>query len=181
MTITSGPIKTIVSKTNVPYVQIGSGKRLQIISGFAALPYCQRNQSAAFIASHNLLLIWGDDRKGLIERADDIQLGIKHMFEEQSFTYTGDIIGPKGSSKGSVVTASAFEARYGSEATGEEKPRRLQLFQCIYTAIAILLLIAAIGSGFRQIAVQQVQDPNWLRLIFIIALPAQIWLSLVCH
>jgi hypothetical protein len=181
MTITSGPIRTIVSKTNVPYVQIGSGKRLQIISGFAALPYCQRNQSAAFVASHNLLLIWGDDRKGLIERADDIQLDIKHMFEEQSFTYTGDTFSPKGSSKGSVITTSASETRYDNDASDEEKPRRLQLFQCIYTAFAILLLTAAIGSGFRQIAVQQVQDPDWLRLIFLITLPAQIWLSLVRH
>lgn len=171
MTITSTPIKALVALTRGPHVQIGSDKRLQIVSGFDVLPCCHRNQAAAFIASHNLLLVWGDDQAAVIERADDIQGDIRLMFGEDGLIYTSPSISGMDSS-----------VRYENEATiAEEGPRRLQLFQCTYTGLAIVLLIAAIGTGFRQIALQHMQDPNWLRLLFLIALPAQLWLSLVRH
>lgn len=65
--------------------------------------------------------------------------------------------------------------------TSEAQPRKLKLWQSIYTGISIAMLTICIGSGFREIAIQQVQDPNWYRMCFILVIPAQVWLSLLSH
>jgi hypothetical protein len=60
-----------------------------------------------------------------------------------------------------------------------EAPRKVVLIQAVLCAITIILIIAALGSGWRQIAIQIMVDHNWVRLAFILVMPLQIWLALV--
>jgi len=58
----------------------------------------------------------------------------------------------------------------------------MKMWQAAYCGMSILLLTVAIGSGYRQIAIEEFQAPkHWLRLLFLICLPAQVWLSLVSY
>ena len=61
-----------------------------------------------------------------------------------------------------------------------EGPRKIVLNQAVLCAITIILIIAALGSGWRQLAIEIKVDHNWLRLAFILVMPLQVWLALVC-
>lgn len=56
--------------------------------------------------------------------------------------------------------------------------RPVVLIQPILTAITLILLISAIGSGWRQIAIEVKVDRSWLRLAFAVVVPLQCWLAL---
>ncbi|KAF2029599.1 hypothetical protein EK21DRAFT_101075 [Setomelanomma holmii] len=129
-------------------IRIQHGKQLQVVPDFDALPFCQRNQSAAFIASHRILVVWEDDPMRLVDRAQGIQDALMKMIWARS---------PEDTKK---------------------NVRRVVLWQAAYTGMAVCMLTTAIGSGWRQIAIQQIQEPNWLRLLCVLPLPGQVWLSL---
>jgi hypothetical protein len=174
MTVRTTVIKTIVSLTDLPYVQIQSGKRLQLIPDIASLPFCQRNQSAAFIASHQMLVVWDDSPTLLVRRTEDIQQSLMSMFCGE-----GDDVSEDMASKGTFVSTKEYEDYYDLAGIDDNEERRPQLWQCVYTSMALLLMISALGSGFRQIAIQQMHKPDWRRFLFVIPLAGQIWLSLV--
>lgn len=61
----------------------------------------------------------------------------------------------------------------------EGQARPPMLWQPISVALSLMLVIAALGSGWRSIAIEIAHDHKWIRLAFVAAMPAQIWLSLV--
>jgi hypothetical protein len=177
MTVNSRIIKLILSRTEFPYVQIQAGKRLQVVPDFDVLPYCQKNQFAAFVTSHQALVVWEDDPKRLIDRAQGIQDALIKMIGGDELAHMTNksiekSVGPD--------TDDYVESMVDHEEV-ENYKRPLKMWQPIYTSIAILMLTTAIGSGWRKVAIQQVQDPDWLRLLFMIAIPGQACLSLVCY
>jgi hypothetical protein len=174
MTVNTRIIKLILSRIDLPYIKIQHGKRLQIIPDFNALPFCQKSQSAAFIASHQMLLVWEDDPMRLLTRTQEIQDALMKVIWGDEIA--NDTATSAEKSSGVKVTECEPAAHNGNKG-----PRRTVMWQSAYTAMAICMLTTATASGWRQIAIQQIQEPNWLRLLFIIALPGQIWLSLVRH
>jgi hypothetical protein len=160
------------------YIQIHASLRLQVIPNIESLPHCQRHQSAAFIASNSTLLVWEDEPTRLLERAEYIQDALMKM-SWKSDDQEGENE-EKGDGKRPFVEIEEYaQATEEEEAAENEKPRELVLWQTIYTGLTIVLITAALGSGWRLIAIEHVQEPKWIRLAFIAALPAQIWLSLV--
>ncbi|KAH6870447.1 glycosyl transferase family group 2-domain-containing protein, partial [Alternaria rosae] len=168
-----------VTELNVRYVQIQSGLRLQVIPDFEALPYCQRGQSAAFVASRGMLVVWQDDPKLTLERAEFIINCLMRMMCGAEYGYDAQDLELEKSGKNLAIDMEDYDdSRDSGEATGEEA-RDMKLWQAAYCGMSILLLTVAIGSGYRQIAIEEFQAPkHWLRLLFIICLPAQVWLSL---
>jgi hypothetical protein len=169
MTVNTKIINLIIVRTDLPYVQIQAGKRLQIIPDFGALPYCQKNQSAAFVKSHQSLVVWEDDPKKLLDRAQDLQDTIMKMVWGNEIGFVTE--------KG--ADGSVYDSDMDSVEGGVEPPRKTGIHQAVYTAAAALLLMVTMGAGWKQIGIQQVQDPNWLRLLFILTLVPHFWLSLV--
>jgi hypothetical protein len=180
MTVNTRVIKYILERTNMPYVQIQSGLRLQVIPDFEALPFCQRGQSAAFIASRGMLVVWQDDPKLLLERAEFIINALMRMMCGAEYGYGAEDEIEKVLGKNPVIDIEDYTEVFDT-GNGSDETRELRLWQSAYCGMSILLLTTAIGSGWRQIAIQQIQDPNWLRLLFLVCLPAQVWLSLVCQ
>lgn len=176
MTVNTRMINLILSRTNLPYVQIQVGKRLQIIPDFNALPYCHKNQSAAFVASHQTLVVWEDDPKRLLDRAQEIQDALVKMIWGNDLARITD----KTIAKSIGIEMEEYNGSLNEYEEHPEQPRKIKLWQALYTSIAICMLTVAIGSGWRQVAIQQIHDPNWLRMLFLIAIPGQSWLSLVC-
>jgi hypothetical protein len=179
MTVNTRVIKYTLKRAEVPYVEIRSGLRLQVIPDFEALPFCQRGQSAAFIASTQMLVVWQDEPKLLLERSQLIINSLMRMMCGQDYGWLGDDELDIITGKTMLHDIAEYEDTLEAGDTGEEQPRELKLWQSFYTGVSVLLLTLAIGSGWRQIAVEQILEPNWLRLLFIVCLPAQACLSLV--
>lgn len=175
MTVKSRIIKYALQSVELPFVQMQPGLRLQVVPDFDALPFCQRGQSAAFVARHQLLVVWQDDPKLLLQRAQQLQNALARTLCGAELDDDDDNI--KAKTPLDDLTASNDSLAKSDDAGNV--PRRTKLWQAIYTGISVMLLTAAIGSGWRQVAIQQIQEPNWLRLLFILCLPAQFWLSLV--
>jgi hypothetical protein len=158
MTVNTRVIKLILARTDLPYVELTAGLRLQVIPNIKDLPHCQKHQSAAFIATQQMLVVWEDDPKRLLERASYIQETLMKM-----------IWG---------VTDVAPMDQDDLE-TADEKPRRTVLIQAWLTAATLVLAISALGGGWRNIAIEIVVDRNYVRLAFLACLLPQVWLSLV--
>ncbi|CAN9155240.1 unnamed protein product [Alternaria alternata] len=180
MTVNTRVIKYILERTQAQYVQIQTGLRLQVVPDFEALPYCQRGQSAAFVASRGILIVWQDDPKLTLERAEFIINCLMRMMCGAEYGYDAqDLELEKALGKNPMVIIEEYDdGFYLGDGQGDE-PRDMKMWQAAYCGLSILLLTAAIGSGCRQIAIEEFQAPkHWLRLLFLICIPAQVWLSL---
>jgi hypothetical protein len=173
MTVSTPIIEMILSSTKTDYVQISHGQRIQIIPSFDALPYCQRYQSAAFVRSHQLLVVWDDDANLLIDHATRLQESLMAGFFKA--TIADENKNNEAKKDANVEVSSLIE----DGNNGKDKSRRVPLWQTIYTTLAIMLLITCIAFGYRKVAIEIVVDPNWLRLLFLLVLPASVWLGLV--
>jgi hypothetical protein len=158
------------------FIQIHRTLRLQVVPSLSELKHAQRHQSAAFIADSATLLVWEDEPTRLLERAEYIQDALMKMSWKPEPAEEGAI---KDTKKPFVQIEEYNDV--DQEAGLEEKPREIVLWQCIYEGATIALVMAAIGAGWRAVAVEMIQDPNWLRLAFIVVVPAQLWLALVAN
>ncbi len=85
-------------------------------------------------------------------------------------------------SKGAIVTEIPLDGSSTGGDTEElmvDTSRRPVLIQPVMTAITLILLLAALGAGWRLLALQIAVDHNWMRLGLLAYLPIQIFLSLV--
>ena len=78
-----------------------------------------------------------------------------------------------------VGSGECSEKSIDIECNPQEPARRPVLIQALLTAATLTLVIAAMGSGWRQVAMEIAIDKKYLRLAFLIAVPFQIWLALV--
>lgn len=158
------------------FIQIHRTLRLQVIPSLSELKHAQRHQSAAFIADTATLLVWEDEPTRLLERAEYIQDALMKMSWKPEPAEEGAT--EKGAKK-PFVKIEEYDETTEEESGVEDKPRETVLWQCIYESITFALVIICIGLGWRRVAVEHVVDPNWMRLLFLVVVPAQIWLGLV--
>ena len=111
------------------FIQIHRTLRLQVVPDIAALPHCQRHQSAAFISDTATLLVWEDEPTRLLERAEYIQDALMKM-SWKSEPVEGEE--EKGDGKKPFVQIEEYDEVTEEEAGMEEKPRETVLWQCIY-------------------------------------------------
>jgi len=180
MTINSKIIQYILERNTLPYVQIQSGLRVQVLPDFEALSTAQTAQSGAFISKRGILLVWQDDPKMLVERAEFIINSLMRNMCGVEYGYTAQEELERVLGKDPVLDVSDFDDVFDGGDGKTEERRDVMMWQAAYTGISILLLTVALGTGFRQIAIQQAEDPNWFRMLFILCIPSQVWLSLVC-
>jgi hypothetical protein len=169
MTVNTRVIKLILTHTEASYVQIHEGLRLQVLPSLAALPYCQKHQSAAFIAEQQYLIVWEDDPTKLMERANYIEDALIKMVwggEKGGFLALGE-----------RPTASTYEWESAHDVESTEK-RPTMLIQAFLTAATLALCFSAIGMGWRHVVVEMNQDPKWVRMAFLVCVVPQFWLGL---
>ncbi|RMZ67590.1 glycosyl transferase family 2 [Pyrenophora seminiperda CCB06] len=114
----------------------------------------------------------------LVERADFIINSLMRNMCGVEYGYTAQEELEKVLGKDPVLDVTNFDDVFASGDGKDDGRRDIMMWQAAYTGISILLLTVALGTGFREIAIEQAEDPNWLRLLFIICVPAQVWLSL---
>jgi len=166
MTVKTHIIDMVLKSTETDYVQVTQGRRIQIIPDFEALPFSQRYQSAAFVRSRQILIVWDDDESNLIARAEHIQKSIVDLIW----------LTTKPSEKDLSVRS---ELLSGSGNDDMDSSRRVTLWQTCYTTVAIMLLMTCIALGYRKVSIEQVHDYNWRRWLFVLVFPPAAWLGLV--
>jgi hypothetical protein len=173
MTVNTRVIKILLHTNEMPYVEIEPGLRVQVLPDMSYLPRCQKHQFAAFIADKGLLVVWEDQPKKLLTRAEILQKKLMMMVWGNKSAYPEE---PDPEKK--IPEVEAIEVGDDVEAQ-PTKPRKLVLNQAFLTAITLMLSVTVMGGSWRQIAVQTVIDGKYIRVAFIAVLIPQIWLSLV--
>ncbi|KAF2475545.1 uncharacterized protein BDR25DRAFT_279672 [Lindgomyces ingoldianus] len=170
MTINTRVIKLILARNELPWVELNQGLRLQVIPDLEALPYCQKHQSAAFVAAQKVLVVWEDDPKKLLDRATYIQETLMSMiWGDLSTLGDGEKMHPY---------LEALAINEDPEAQVIEEPRPMVFIQACLTAVTLIIILGAIGGGWRQVGIEIHVDRSWIRMVFVVCILPQVWLSL---
>lgn len=179
MTVNTRVIKLFLRRQDLPYVPLKDGLRIQILPNITFLPTCQKHHFAAFIKDTSILVVWDDEPKHLLSRAQKIEEQLMSMIWDSNSEYDEKT----NKSQSVLVTEVPQEGPDGEIVYEElitEKPRKLVLIQATITALTLIILIAAIGAGWRNIAIEIAVDKSMMRLVFAAVVPLQMWLALVC-
>lgn len=170
------------------YVPLQNGLRIQVLPDITYLPGCQKHHFAAFIQHPSILVVWDDDPNHLLTRAQNIEDQLMNMIwnqDEDEYEKASTAVPSKApSTTASCAPSIQVKEVLGSEIKNREEslveaPRKIVLNQPVLTAITLVLILAAMGAGWRQIALELLVDKGWIRLAFVVVIPLQIWLALV--
>jgi cellulose synthase/poly-beta-1,6-N-acetylglucosamine synthase-like glycosyltransferase len=170
MTVKTKVIDMLLSYDDIPFVQINEGLRLQVIPDIEGLPYCQKHQFAAFILAEKMLVVWEDQPHRLIERASNIVDALFNMVSrDPPFNDKLDRDDPKNT---------YYHWQGVHEESEEDERRSIVLWQPFFTASTLILMLVALGLGWRQISIEIATDGGFKRLLFLVCLVPQLWLGL---
>ncbi|KAL1610174.1 hypothetical protein SLS60_001839 [Paraconiothyrium brasiliense] len=170
MTIKNKVIDILLNDSEIPFVQINEGLRLQVIPDIEALPFCQKHQSAAFVLSEKMLVVWEDQPHMLIKRAIDIDEALFNIVcRGLPLNDELDRDDPKDTS---------YHWQGVHDESQEDERRSIVIWQPFFTACTLILAFGALGGGWRQISIQISIDGNYLRLLFILCIVPQLGLGL---
>lgn len=171
MTVNTRVINLFLQNNPSHSVPLSNGLRLQVLPEMSFLPRCQKHHFAAFIADRGQLVVWDDDPRLILTRAQRIEEELMEMIWQDDNEMLDDKeAGELG--EGRLETWEDIER-------GHNPRRPIMLWQSFQTACCLMLTCIAIGAGWKQIAFEIIVDQNYTRLLFLLIIPAQIWLALV--
>jgi hypothetical protein len=142
----------------------------------AHLSGCKKHHFGAFIKDQQLLVVWDDDPRSVLGRAENIVNSLVQMIWEQTESAIGSDKPGEDHHNADThrrhVTASELE----SGVTSDKRPTLL--INSIMVALTIALLITALGFGWRNLAQEVSIDNNYTRLALLAVSPCQIFVSL---
>jgi hypothetical protein len=174
MTVNTRVIKILLESNIGPDIEITEDHRVRILPDITYLPRCLKGQFAAFIADPGLLVVWDDHPDKIVRRIERLEAALIRKFWGEPFE-EADFQLENNASKAPLLDPNENDP----EVAVLDKPRRILLMQAWLTAATLALTIAALGTGWRQIAIEIAIDGRLLRLLFILASLPQTWLSLV--
>ena len=180
ITIKDPVVTVLLRQPDLLFIPIQDNLRLQILPDIEYIPRCQRSQGAAFCKTQDMLVVWGDSVDATEQRADKYLKQMVEVFSQGFGTYNEK-------EKDSVMvkempldgSEDAYSGELDPEDNAPEPRRKIVLIQAVLSGLTLLLIVAALGAGFRKIAVEIGIDHSYIRLAFIIVVPFQIWLALV--
>lgn len=161
---------------DMDYVPLPGGLRVQVLKKMADLRWCQLHHFAAFVEDPPVLVVWDDNVKNLLARAEDLEAKFVKVIWGDATGQTGD--DPAGSSTEFNKTDRPVEKNVdtGHLEAGHEK-RSVRLNCALMSAATIVLAVGCLSLGWRKLALEIKTDHHWLRLALIAVFPAQIFTS----
>lgn len=171
MTVSSRPIKTLLAcsegATDVP---LKDGLRMQIVQTVADLSKARKAQCGAFIAENGLLVVWDDDARHLVKRAEAVEEQTRQIvwqmndndddqFQDVMYNKEGVLM----DNEAQVVVAA-------------ERPTHLM--NTTLVAFCLIIVIVLLGLAARSLATEIAVDKNYVRLAFLALIPVQIFFTL---
>jgi membrane glycosyltransferase len=174
MTVNTRVIKLFLHGNDRSFIPLKSGLRLQVLPDISYLPRCAKHQFAAFIADRGILVVWDDEPRHLIKRAEDIERALMKMIWPDVGEEEEDV-----TEKEKTAEINIDEIGMESEEAGAmEKPRRIVLTQAVMSALTLCAVIVVLATGWRKIALEIATDNSYIRIAFVFAVIPQAWLSL---
>ncbi|KAL9005472.1 MAG: hypothetical protein Q9188_001750 [Gyalolechia gomerana] len=182
MTVSTRVINLIMQRDDLVFIQLKDGLKLQILPNIAFLPTCQKYQNAAFIKDQAILVVWADTPKEILARAASIEEQMIHVFSQGMSPY-GDEVDEKKEEQTVNVVELPPDGWNGEDFCAKEegyieKSRPIMLIQPLMTGITLILVVAAMGSGWRKMAIEIAVDQSYTRLALLVVTPVQVWLAL---
>jgi hypothetical protein len=176
MTINSRVIRTFLQWTpEAVDVPLMNGLRIQIISTLSELSRARKHQFAAFIADSALLIVWDDDPLNILLRAKQIETELMQLVWKKSGSG-----GEEEGKEAKLAMASVDEVvDEESGQIGYRERRPTMLLNTILVSFTLALIFCMLGAGYRQIAIETAVDGNYLRLLFVVLTPVQVFFTLV--
>jgi hypothetical protein len=175
MTVNTRIIKIFLSRHCADYVPLSDGLRLQVLPSIEALPKCQKHHFAAFIRDSQMLVVWDDQPKNMIDRASHIEESLMRMIWGNG---EAEVYDEKKSANVSTVDLGAGVTPGELEDAMATPKRPTKLLNPIMVGATLTLLTAALGLGWKNLAQEVAIDGNYTRLALLVVTPCQVFVSL---
>ncbi|KAI1363724.1 glycosyl transferase family group 2-domain-containing protein [Xylaria arbuscula] len=176
MTVNTRIINVILAsrRTTYDYIPLPDGLRLQVLPSMRDLPRCQKHHFAAFIQDLQIMIVWDDEPKKVLARAEALERQLMRMIwgtgQEEEEEAEGE--------KGEKIQVGEVEVTpVDLEAAALASDRRVKLTSAFTVAITMALSIATLGLGFRKLSFELSTDGDYIRLALIAVSPLQLWVG----
>jgi hypothetical protein len=178
MTVQTRVMKIFLSRQNASHVPLSNGLQLQVLPSVEYLPRCQKHHFGAFIQDRQILIVWDDHPKDLLDRAARIEESLMKMI----WADTDQLYEKLEEGKSSSVSMTALSDGAVTPNALEEaliiENRPTKLLNSVFTGLTLTLLVSALGVGWRYLAIEVSADGNYTRLALLVVTPCQIFVSL---
>ncbi|KAI2630129.1 glycosyl transferase family group 2-domain-containing protein [Xylaria nigripes] len=175
MTVNTRVINIILAsrRTNYEYIPLPDGLRLQVLPSMRELPGCHKHHFAAFIQDLRILVVWDDEPKRVLARAEALERQLMRMIWGTGEVDDDDSEPEKGE-KG--IAGEIDETPVDLEAA-DAPDRRIKLTSAFTVALTVALSISTLGFGYRYLAFEVATDGSYTRLALIAVSPLQLWVG----
>ncbi|KAI1186053.1 glycosyl transferase family group 2-domain-containing protein [Nemania serpens] len=176
MTVNTRVINIILAsrRTTYEHIPLPDGLRLQVLPSMRELPRCQKHHFAAFIQDLQILVVWDDEPKKVLARAEALERQLMRMIWGTGNEEEEETEAEKGE-KGPTVEVNA--APVDLEAAINSPERRIKVTSALTVALTVALAISTLGIGYRALAFETSTDDSYVRLALIVVSPFQLWVG----
>ena len=173
MTVNSVIVEAYL-KNNVDAVEVPlqGGQSVQVLASFMDLPRARRHHYAAFIMEQSSLVVWDDEPMNLCSRASDILKKMTQTVWAESEARKATQVETK------EMSSEVVEVDPESGQLPLQK-RQTVLLNTTYVSLTLILVIAVLGAGARELAIEIAVDGKYTRLAFLALTPIQVFFTLV--
>ncbi|KAI0842476.1 glycosyl transferase family group 2-domain-containing protein [Hypoxylon sp. FL0890] len=179
MTVNTRIINVILAsrRTTYEYIPLSDGLRLQVLPSLRELPRCQKHHFAAFIQDLQILVVWDDEPKRLLARADALERQLMKTIwgpgDGKDNQEENEESGEKDQGVEIDVTGVDLEA-----AASEAERRDTKLSSSCIVAATLALCMSCMGLGLSSLAYEIETDGSYIRLALIAVIPIQMWVAM---
>lgn len=171
MTVNTRVVNVILSsrRTTYEYIPLPDGLRLQVLPTISELPKCQKHHFAAFIQDRQVLIVWDDEPKKVLERAETLEQELMRMIwgtgeeEQEKEEFDDEKKSPVDVGVSAVDLEGALEA----------ETRKTHLTSPLIVALTLALCVSCMGLGARKVAFEVATDGSYVRLALLVCIPFQ--------
>lgn len=176
MTVNTRVINVILAsrRTTYDYIPLSDGLRLQVLPSMRELPHCQKHHFAAFIQDLQILVVWDDEPKKVLARADALERQLMRMIWGPGDEEDAQEEEKEEKSDGVEVDVSTVDV----EAASEVEHRPTKLSSPMIVAVTLALCTSCMGLGLRSLAYEIETDGSYVRLALIAVIPVEMWVAM---
>lgn len=174
MTVSSKMIKIFLEcSPDAIDVPLRNGLRVQILPNLEDLKRARIHQCAAFVANEKMLVVWDDEPRNLMARAQLIEDELMELVWKERNDEEDAAAAAK--ERAQIETAE-IDLETGQPVAAA---RPTMLYNTIYVSMTLAIICLFIGLGAKSIAVEMKTDGNYIRILFMLITPVQCFFSLV--
>ncbi|KAK3327453.1 glycosyl transferase family group 2-domain-containing protein [Cercophora scortea] len=183
MTVNTPVVRTILdslrTRTDLDYVPLPDGLRVQILQTMTDLPRGQLHHFAAFIEDVRMLVVWDDEPEKLLARVQNLETRFMEMIwgtgADQEAEGEDDAADEKKRDFSTAVDE-LDPAELEEALAREQRPVRLE--SAFMVTLTLALCIICLGLGWRALALESMVDETYIRWAFLSVAPVQMFVSL---